>query len=108
MSLDRIGFAVTDFARSRASDTAALAPLGIVMVEEGEGWAMLGLDGEPRLSFGATGTPPGRIHLAFAAAGAEDNRAPGPRPQYHPDYYGAFVIAPNGHNTEAVRHAPEA
>jgi catechol 2,3-dioxygenase-like lactoylglutathione lyase family enzyme len=122
MILDHIGFAVANFARSRAFYTAALAPLGIVVVEEGENWAMIGRDGEPRFWFGAIGTPPGRIHLAFSArnraevrafhaaalaAGAEVNGGPGLRPQYHPDHYGAFVIDPEGHNIEAVCHAPE-
>lgn len=122
MILDHIGFAVSDFPRSRAFYTAALAPLGIVVVEEGANWAMIGQDGEPRFWFGAIGTPPGRIHLAFAArnraevrafhaaalaAGASDNGGPGLRPEYHPDYYGAFVIDPEGHNIEAVCHLPE-
>jgi len=44
---------------------------------------------------------------AALAAGARDNGGPGLRPQYHPDYYGAFVIDPDGHNIEAVCHAPE-
>lgn len=62
------------------------------------------------------------MHLAFAAddraqvdafyeaaiaAGATDNGEPGPRPHYHPGYYGAFVIDPNGVNLEAVCHKPE-
>ena len=123
MILDHIGFAVSDFARARAFYLVALAPLGIVAVDEGENWAMIGRDGEPRFWFGAIGTPPGSIHLAFSAAdraqvqafhaaalaaGARDNGGPGLRPQYHPDYYGAFVIDPEGHNIEAVCHLPGA
>ena len=61
------------------------------------------------------------IHLAFAAASAEeieafhahglraggtDNGAPGPRSQYSPGYHGAFLLDPDGHNVEAVFHAP--
>lgn len=122
MLLDHIGFAVADFPRSRAFYTAALAPLGIAVMKEGEGWAGLGRDGQMALWIGNFGTPPGRIHLAFAAAdreqvrafhaaalaaGGADNGAPGLRPQYHPDYYGAFVIDPDGHNIEAVCHASE-
>ena len=123
MIFDHVGFGVADFARSRAFYTTALAPLGIGVMEEGENWAMLGRDGKPQFWFGAQGTPPGRIHLAFAAAdrarvrafhaaalaaGGRDNGAPGLRPQYAPDYYGAFVISPDDHNIEAVCHAPEA
>ena len=44
---------------------------------------------------------------AKIAAGGKDNGAPGPRPQYHPGYYGAFVLDPDGHNLEAVIHTPE-
>ncbi len=42
------------------------------------------------------------FHRAALAAGGTDNGAPGVRPQYHPDYYGAFVLDPDGHNVEAV------
>ena len=46
------------------------------------------------------------FYRAALAAGGKDNGAPGLRPQYHPDYYGAFVLDPDGHNVEAVCHAP--
>lgn len=123
MILDHIGFNVTDFAASKAFLLRALEPLRIAVVSEGEGWAMLGRDGTPQFWFGAFGPPPGPIHVAFAAenreqvrlfhqaalaAGGKDNGAPGIRAQYHPHYYGAFVIGPDGHNFEAVCHAPEA
>ena len=122
MILDHLGVAVADFAASRAFYTAALAPLGIGVIAEGEGWAMLGRDGKGAFWFGAYGTQPGHIHLAFAAAdramvrafhaaalaaGGTDNGAPGLRPNYHPDYYAAFVTDLNGHNIEAVCHAAE-
>jgi catechol 2,3-dioxygenase-like lactoylglutathione lyase family enzyme len=115
---DHIGFNVADLARSRAFYLKALAPLGIGVVKEGEGWALLGKD-RPQFWIGAAGPPPGPIHLAFAAesrekvrefheaalaAGGRDNGAPGLRPQYHPNYYGAFVLDPDGHNVEAVCH----
>jgi predicted lactoylglutathione lyase len=48
------------------------------------------------------------FHRAALEAGGTDNGAPGLRPHYHPDYYGAFVIGPDGHNVEAVCHKPEA
>ena len=47
------------------------------------------------------------FHAAALEAGGADNGAPGPRPQYHPSYYGAFVLDPDGNNVEAVRHALE-
>ena len=46
------------------------------------------------------------FHRAALAAGGRDNGAPGLRPDYHPDYYGAFVLDPDGHNIEAVGHEP--
>ncbi len=48
-----------------------------------------------------------RFYKAAIAAGAKDNGKPGPRPRYHADYYGAFVIDPDGHHIEAVCHKPE-
>jgi catechol 2,3-dioxygenase-like lactoylglutathione lyase family enzyme len=69
---------------------------------------------------GRTTTP--RVHLAFGAkdraivrafygsaraAGARGNGPPGLRPNYHPNYYGAFVLDPDGHNLEAVCQHPE-
>ena len=47
------------------------------------------------------------FHEAAVAAGGKDNGAPGLRPQYHETYYGAYVLDPDGHNVEAVCHAPE-
>jgi predicted lactoylglutathione lyase len=44
------------------------------------------------------------FHRVALAAGYRDNGAPGERPQYHPGYYGAFVLDPDGHNVEAVYH----
>ena len=122
MILDHIGLAVRDFARSATFFRRALAPLGIQTVLEGEGWAMLGKDGRPEFWIGVHGMPPGPIHIAFGAesrdqvrafhraalaAGGRDNGAPGIRAKYHPDYYGAFVFDPDGHNIEAVCHRPE-
>ncbi|MBB4844842.1 catechol 2,3-dioxygenase-like lactoylglutathione lyase family enzyme [Paucibacter oligotrophus] len=46
------------------------------------------------------------FYRAAIAAGGKDNGAPGPRPDYHPNYYGAFVIDPEGNNIEAVCHRP--
>lgn len=122
MALDHIGIAVRDFATSRAFYRAALAPLGIRIVKEGEGFAGFNHAGARGGFWISAGDPPHGVHVAFAAqdraqvdafykaalaAGGRDNGAPGLRPQYHPDYYGAFVLDPDGHNIEAVCHTPE-
>lgn len=119
---DHIALGVASFRKSRAFYTVALAPLGIAIVREGVDWAMLGKDGKPGFWFGEYGVPPGPMHLAFVAdtradvrafyaaaiaAGGIDNGPPGLRPNQHPDYYGAFVFDPDGHNVEAVCHAPD-
>ena len=121
MILDHVGLYVSDLSASRAFYTAALAPLGISVLIEGEGWCMFGSGRQPQFWIGDRGPVPGGIHLAFVAAdrahvhafhaaalaaGGRDNGAPGPR-DYHPAYYGAFVIGPDGHNIEAVTHVPE-
>ena len=46
------------------------------------------------------------FHKAGLAAGGKDNGAPGPRPHYHPDYYAAFLLDPDGNTIEAVFHGP--
>jgi catechol 2,3-dioxygenase-like lactoylglutathione lyase family enzyme len=121
MPIDHIGFTVSDFAKSKAFYLAALTPLGMSIVSEGEGWALLGTDGRPEFWLGG-GDAPKTIHFAFVAktreqvrafhaaalkAGGRDNGAPGIRGHYHPNYYGAFVFDPDGHNIEAVCHALE-
>jgi len=122
MTLDHVGFAVADFAKSRDFYTQALAPLGIAIVMSGDSYAGMGRDGRAQFWFNAGQPASGGTHIAFAAddraqvrafhaaalaAGGKDNGGPGLRPQYHPNYYGAFVIDLNGHNIEAVCHKPE-
>jgi len=119
MILDHIGFNVSNFEDTKRFLLAALKPLRIAIVSEGPGWAMIGRDGKPQFWFGSFGESPGPIHIAFAAenreqvkqfhaaalaAGGKDNGGPGVREQYHPNYYGAFVIGSDGHNIEAVFH----
>jgi len=122
MVFDHIGFNVKNFARSRTFYLQALAPLGIGVLMQDDRSAMIGRQHEGALWFGAYGTPATPVHVAFAAksreqvrqfhaaalaAGGKDNGAPGLRPDYHANYYGAFVLDPDGHNLEAVCHLPE-
>lgn len=126
--LDHIGFPVTDYARSLAFYKQALAPLGIVLLREfnlsedgADGYAGFGRQ-RPQFWIGTGAALKGRLHVAFAAAnrhevhafyeaamaaGARDNGPPGLRPHYHENYYGGFVLDPDGHNIEAVTHLPE-
>ncbi len=119
---DHVGFPVRDAAKSRAFYTAALAPLGIGVAMEFPGWVGFGKPGKPQFWLGGDGAPPSGVHIAFAAAtraevdafyhaamaaGGRDNGGPGLRPHYHANYYGAFVLDPDGHNIEAVCHAAE-
>jgi catechol 2,3-dioxygenase-like lactoylglutathione lyase family enzyme len=120
---DHISFAVRDLSKTRAFYTAALAPLGFsVQWDETPGVVAFGRPGRPQLWFGEKDGGPTGVHIALEAktradvdafhaaalaAGGQDNGAPGLRPHYHPNYYGAFVIDPDGHNLEAVCHTPE-
>ena len=120
---DHVLFGVSDFAASKAFFLQALGPLGIAIVQEGPLGAEMSTDGKASLCIRETDDKPAPLHLAFAAqsrrqvdafhraaldAGAEDNGAPGLRPNYHANYYAAFVIGPDGHNIEVVCHHPEA
>lgn len=127
--IDHIGIAATDFERSRAFYTQALAPLGYellmqVTAEQTGASAHAGFGLAPKPDFWITEgpAPQPRVHVAFRAqtraqvdafynaalaAGGRDNGAPGIRPHYHPHYYGAFVLDTDGYNVEAVCHAPE-
>lgn len=128
--LDHIGIAVSDAARSRTFYEKALAPIGITLVMEvgpeltdSGGTAFgFGTAGKPFFWVGDNERVGEGTHVAFAvktraevhafydaaiAAGGRDNGAPGLRPHYHPDYYAAFVLDPDGINVEAVCHSPE-
>jgi len=120
---DHLGLTVSDLARSQRFYARALAPLGYAVQAEYAGEAVgFGDSGRPTFWLGAgkasgTGThvafaapdraTVGRFHSAALEAGGRDNGAPGPRPHYHPNYYGAFVLDPDGYNIEAVCHKPE-
>ncbi len=125
--IDHTGLNVSNYAKSKAFYLAALAPLGYQLIKElppqfaPEGAVGLGVP--PKSDFWIAGgkpqSPP--LHVAFRApsraavdafykaaisAGGRDNGPPGIRAHYHPNYYGAFVLDPDGHNIEAVCHDP--
>lgn len=122
---DHVKFGVTDYTASKAFFLKALEPLGVTIASEGP--PSYGVElcppGKPSLCLFQTTEKPAHLHLAFKAetrqqvdafyrvalqAGAKDNGPPGLRPHYHPNYYAAFVIGPDGHNIEVVCHEPEA
>ncbi|CAG2132192.1 hypothetical protein LMG31506_00982 [Cupriavidus yeoncheonensis] len=126
--IDHTGVNVSDYGRSKAFYTAALGAIGIVPLMEipasvtgSVDVAGFGPPGKPEfwIHAGTPNQPP--LHVAFRvdtraavdafyqaamAAGGRDNGAPGVRAHYHPGYYGAFVLDPDGHNIEAVCHKP--
>jgi catechol 2,3-dioxygenase-like lactoylglutathione lyase family enzyme len=119
--IDHLTLTVRDFSRSRAFYERALAPLGYRVVMEFGAMCGFGDERKPSLWMKQGDPPTTPQHLAFVApsraavdafhaaalaAGARDNGAPGLRLDYHPTYYAAFVIDPDGHNIEAVTHRP--
>jgi catechol 2,3-dioxygenase-like lactoylglutathione lyase family enzyme len=118
--IDHIKLFVSDVGRSRRFYEHALAPLGYRVILEpspevvgmGAGMPDFWLapaGGEPRptghVAFRAAAEEVVRaFHRAGLEAGGRDNGPPGPRPQYHPRYFGAFVLDPDGNNVEAVSH----
>ncbi len=122
MIIDHIGLTVSDYEKSKSFFSSALAPLGIELVMEIGGYAGFGRGGKPEFWLDTGGEIQRPMHIAFdaanreqvrafyaaaMAAGATDNGPPGIREIYHPDYFGAFVIGPDGHNVEAVCHKAE-
>src|SRR5436305_2182238 len=123
IALDHVGFAVADYQRTKVFYERALAPLGMTLLMEFSG-AAAGFGkadgGRPSFFIEAHGEPVrGRLHIALRAdnraqvdafhaaaieAGGSDNGAPGVRAIYHPDYYGGYVLDPDGNNIEAVCH----
>ncbi|HSV03680.1 MAG TPA: VOC family protein [Phenylobacterium sp.] len=118
--LDHVSLKVADYARAQAFYDAALRPLGFSrQMGDGAHFAGYGVPGRPFFWIGQGDGGPAHVafaapdrqavkafHAAALAAGAGDNGAPGLRPQYHPGYYAAFVIDPDGNNIEAVCHEP--
>ena len=120
MAIDHVTIKVKDLKKAQAFYSGALAPLGYAVVMEFEGkFVGLGVGGKPDLWLAeyADTSPPAHVaiaagnqanvdafHAAALAAGGTDHGAPGPRQEYHPGYYGAFVLDPEGNNLEAVIH----
>ena len=117
--IDHVSLRVSDFGRSKKFFAAALAPLGYAVLMEFDGAAGLGAGrpdfwlgqgtagGPTHVCFGAASRPQvDAFHKAALAAGGRDNGASGLRTHYHPTYYGAFVLDPDGNNIEAVCHLP--
>lgn len=124
--IDHIGIGVSDYAVARTFYSQALRAIGYELLLEipaevtgSRPAAGFGVAPKPDFWIGGAhpNVPP--VHVAFRvasraevdafyraalAAGGRDNGAPGPRPHYHPNYYGAFVLDPDGHNIEAVCH----
>jgi catechol 2,3-dioxygenase-like lactoylglutathione lyase family enzyme len=122
---DHVVFGVSDYATSRAFFIKTLEPLGVAVVQDGPlGVELCRPNSQSSLCIRKEREEkPAHLHLAFTAvsrrqvedfyraalnAGAKDNGPPGLRPNYHANYYAAFVIGPDGHNIEAVCHEPEA
>ena len=122
--VDHIGINVSDYARSRDFYAAALAPLGYsLLMEPAPGIGGFGRDRKPDFWISGRRKPVSEnVHVAIEAtdratvdafhaaaleAGGADNGAPGVREMYHPTYYGAYVLDPDGNNIEAVSHRPE-
>ncbi|MBN8554328.1 MAG: VOC family protein [Deltaproteobacteria bacterium] len=124
---DHMGIHVRDWEKSRKFYELALAPLGIKLLRNYDEYKVSGYGTErPQFWVGTGEKKPingeKEVHICFTAkthaevkafydaamkAGARDNGAPGLRPEYHENYYGAFVLDPDGHNIEACCQIPQ-
>ena len=117
--LDHIIVTVSDYAASKQFYSSALEPLGYAVIMEFGPACGFGVDGKPDFWIKQGDALKPAIHVAFQSpnrpdvdkfyeaatkAGGKDNGAPGLRPDYHLNYYGAFVFDPDGNNIEAVCH----
>lgn len=120
--IDHVHLVVRDLGASRRFYEAAFTALGLKVEGEGPGFFHCDefyvsntaahedfhLTGRAHIAFQAPDEATvQRFHAAVLAAGGRDNGAPGLRPHYHENYYGAFVFDPDGNNVEAVCHRPE-
>lgn len=120
--LDHVTIGVNDIGRSKAFYDRALRPLGVErLYAEGEIFAGYGANRKAFFWISLRNQPQTGAHIAFVGqdreavdafyaealkAGGKDNGRPGLRPHYHRNYYGAFILDPDGHNIEAVCHLP--
>jgi catechol 2,3-dioxygenase-like lactoylglutathione lyase family enzyme len=112
---DHVHVRVADLEASKRFYAGALAALGLELTGAGDGWfsadeLFVSDDGEPTSGLHIAFQTPDRetvdrFYEAALAAGGRDNGAPGER-GYHPGYYGAYVLDPDGTNVEAVYHGP--
>ena len=120
--IDHLILNVGDLGASRAFYEKALEPLQMTVVMEFPDRCAFGRDGRPVFWVAGRDRPATGVHVALTApdratvdcfheaalaAGGRDNGPPGLREHYHPTYYGAFVLDPDGNNVEAVSHQPE-
>jgi catechol 2,3-dioxygenase-like lactoylglutathione lyase family enzyme len=121
-AIDHISLTVSDYDSAKKFYAAALRPLGWKLMMEFGRTAGFAVDGKPYLWIAEGKKTRPHIHVAFGAptrkdvdrfykaaikAGATDNGKPGLRLDYHPTYYAAFVLDPDGHNIEPATHQPE-
>jgi catechol 2,3-dioxygenase-like lactoylglutathione lyase family enzyme len=119
--IDHFTLKVSDYSKSKAFYAAALKPLGYAIAMEFGAHCGLGVSGKPDLWLTQDADNVRPMHFALhtnnrkvvddfysaaLSAGARDNGPPGLRKDYHPSYYAAFVLDPDGHNLEVVCHAP--
>ena len=124
--IDHLSVVVSDYEKSKAFYQQALAPTGhsrlielaaapgartgsagFCHVDGSDFWIRQGDALRPPIHIAFRAPSRAAVdafHQAAIAAGGKDNGAPGLRPQYHPNYYGAFVLDPDGNNIEAVCH----
>jgi len=117
--IDHVGVRVQDFSKLLAFYREALAPIGYSVLMEFPDVAGLGAQGKPDLWIMKTDKTPHPTHVAISAAerghidafhaaglsaGGSDNGPAGLRPDYHPNYYAAFILDPEGNNIEVVCH----
>lgn len=124
--LDHVSLGVGNLERSRLFYEQALRPLGFRLLYESSAEGIVGFGTEKNDDFGiyqsdAEYPPTTSVHVAFMAknreavdafyraaisAGGRSRIPPGVRPEYHPNYYAAFIFDPDGNNIEAVCHSP--
>jgi catechol 2,3-dioxygenase-like lactoylglutathione lyase family enzyme len=118
--IDHVSVRVQDFSKLLTFYREALAPIGYEVIMEYPGAVGLGANGKPDLwlmrsdkainpthvALASTRDRIDAFHEAALAAGGTDNGAPGVRADYHPSYYAAFILDPEGNNIEVVCHTP--